>query len=41
MNDIDVLQFIAFKMLYAVICGAVVGYEPRSSYPENGGIYAV
>jgi putative Mg2+ transporter-C (MgtC) family protein len=36
MTDLDVLQFIALKMLYAVICGAVVGYERRINFSPAG-----
>lgn len=36
MTDLDVLQFISLKMLYAVICGAVVGYERRVNFSPAG-----
>lgn len=29
MSDFEVLQFISLKMFYAVVCGAVVGFERR------------
>ncbi len=36
MTDLDVLQFISLKMLFAVICGAVVGYERRINFSPAG-----
>lgn len=36
MTDLEVLQFISFKMLYAVICGAVVGLERRMNHAPAG-----
>ncbi len=36
MTDLEVLQFISLKMLYAVICGAVVGYERRMNHAPAG-----
>ena len=36
MTDLEVLQFISLKMLYAVICGAIVGYERRVNYASAG-----
>lgn len=29
MSEIEILEFISFKMLYAVICGIAVGYERK------------
>lgn len=36
MTDLEVLQFISFKMLYAVICGSVVGFERRLNHAAAG-----
>lgn len=36
MTDFEVLHFIAFKMLYAVICGSVVGLERRLNHAPAG-----
>lgn len=36
MTDLEVLQFISLKMFYAVICGAVVGFERRRNGAPAG-----
>ena len=36
MTDFEVIQFISLKMLYAVICGAIVGYERRINSAPAG-----
>jgi putative Mg2+ transporter-C (MgtC) family protein len=36
MTDLEVLQFIALKMFYAVLCGAVIGFERRLHYAPAG-----
>lgn len=36
MTDLEVLQFISFKMLYAVLCGAVVGFERKMNHAPAG-----
>lgn len=36
MTDLEVLQFISFKMLFAVICGATVGLERRMNHAPAG-----
>jgi putative Mg2+ transporter-C (MgtC) family protein len=36
MTDLEVLQYIALKMFYAVICGAVVGFERRVNHAPAG-----
>jgi putative Mg2+ transporter-C (MgtC) family protein len=36
MTDLEVIQFISFKMFYAVTCGAIVGYERRLNHAPAG-----
>lgn len=36
MSDYEVLQFISFKMFYAVICGAIIGFERRMNHAPAG-----
>lgn len=36
MTELEVLSFISFKMLYAVICGFIVGYERRINFSPAG-----
>jgi putative Mg2+ transporter-C (MgtC) family protein len=36
MTEVELLQFLAFKMLYAVICGAIVGLERKMNHAPAG-----
>lgn len=36
MSDLEVLNFIAFKMLYAVVCGFIVGIERKMNRAPAG-----
>ena len=36
MTELEVLNFIAFKMFYAVICGFVIGFERRMNFSPAG-----
>lgn len=36
MTDFELMQFISFKMFYAVICGSIVGYERRINHAPAG-----
>ncbi|MFL5784423.1 MAG: MgtC/SapB family protein [Bacteriovoracaceae bacterium] len=36
MTDLEVLQFIAFKMFFAVLCGSVVGLERKLHFAPAG-----
>jgi putative Mg2+ transporter-C (MgtC) family protein len=36
MTELEVLNFIAFKMFYAVLCGFTIGFERRMNYSPAG-----
>lgn len=36
MTELELLQFLSFKMFYAVICGAIVGLERRMNHAPAG-----
>lgn len=36
MTDLELIQFVSLKMFYAVICGAIVGFERRMNFSPAG-----